>query len=215
MKAPQALLFDWDNTLVDSWGTIHEALVLTFTGMGHEPWTLEETKAKVSRSLREAFPPLFGDRWEEAKKLYMDSFMAIHLERLTVLADAAELIQGLAGKGHYLGVVSNKTGPVLRREADHLGWTPHFGKIVGATDAPMDKPHPAPVLMALEDSGFEPGDSVWFVGDTALDMECAVRSGCVPVLVGPVDPASPEFAKHPPRLHFDGCGALFRHIQGL
>jgi len=46
-------------------------------------------------------------------------------------------------------------------------------------------------------------------------MECAVRSGCVPILVGPVDPAAAEFSAHPPRLHFDGCGALFRHIQGL
>ncbi|HLJ20402.1 MAG TPA: HAD hydrolase-like protein, partial [Stellaceae bacterium] len=63
MERPRAILFDWDNTLVDSWPVIHEALVVTFEGMGHVPWTLEETKQRVRHSLRDAFPRLFGDRW--------------------------------------------------------------------------------------------------------------------------------------------------------
>ena len=78
---PRALLFDWDNTLVDSWDAIHHALVVTFEAMGHEPWSLDETKARVRRSLRDAFPALFGARWEEARKLYLDTFTATHLER--------------------------------------------------------------------------------------------------------------------------------------
>ena len=72
MTAPKALLFDWDNTLVESWDAIHHALVVTFEAMGHEPWSLDETKARVRRSLRDAFPALFGARWEEARKLYLE-----------------------------------------------------------------------------------------------------------------------------------------------
>ena len=26
LRSPRAILFDWDNTLVDTWATIHEAL---------------------------------------------------------------------------------------------------------------------------------------------------------------------------------------------
>ena len=37
---PRALLFDWDNTLVDTWGAIHHALTVTFEAMGETPWTL-------------------------------------------------------------------------------------------------------------------------------------------------------------------------------
>jgi len=48
---PRALLFDWDNTLVDSWLVIHDALVVTFTAMGHEPWTLAETKDHLNWEL--------------------------------------------------------------------------------------------------------------------------------------------------------------------
>ena len=30
---PRAILFDWDNTLVDSWATIHEALNFVMAAM--------------------------------------------------------------------------------------------------------------------------------------------------------------------------------------
>ena len=64
MERPRGILFDWDNTLVDSWAVIHEALVVTFEAMGLAPWTLDETKQRARHSLRDAFPRLFGPRWE-------------------------------------------------------------------------------------------------------------------------------------------------------
>jgi phosphoglycolate phosphatase len=211
---PRALLFDWDNTLVDSWETIHAALVVTFTAMGHEPWTMAETKLRVARSLRDSFPTLFGERWEEARQLYLDTFTAIHLERLKPMEGAAELIAALAAAGFYLGVVSNKTGRVLRREADHLGWTHHFRRLVGAGDAAVDKPMAAPVLLALEGSGISCAET-WYVGDTALDLECAKNAGCVGVLLGARALEEESFARFPPALHLPSCAALVAHVRGL
>ena len=60
---PAALLFDWDNTLADTWPAIHHALAVTFRAMDREPWTLEETRARVRASARDSFPALFGSRW--------------------------------------------------------------------------------------------------------------------------------------------------------
>ena len=211
---PRALLFDWDNTLVDTWETIHHALVVTFTAMGREPWTMAETKLRVARSLRDSFPLLFGDRWEAARQLYLDTFVSIHLDRLKAMAGATELLQALAGSGFYLGVVSNKTGAVLRREADHLGWTKHFRRLVGAGDAALDKPHAAPVLLALDGSGIGAGDA-WYVGDTALDMECAGNAGCLGVLLGARPLEEESFAQFPPALHFPACEALVNYVRGL
>jgi phosphoglycolate phosphatase len=213
-RRPRALLFDWDNTLVDTWDTIHHALVVTFTAMGREPWTLAETKLKVARSLRDAFPVLFGDRWEEARKLYLDSFVAVHLERLTAMDGAAAMLEALAADGFYLGVVSNKTGNILRREADHLGWTRHFQRLVGAGDAALDKPHAAPVLLSLDASGIDIREA-WYVGDTALDMECAGNAGCLGVLLGGRPIEEESFAEFPPDLHFPACEALVRYVRGL
>ena len=61
LPAPKALLFDWDNTLVDTWSVIHHALAVTFEAFGRTPWTLEETRQRVRASARDAFPELFGE----------------------------------------------------------------------------------------------------------------------------------------------------------
>jgi phosphoglycolate phosphatase len=212
---PRAVLFDWDNTLVDSWGTIHLSLVHTLEALGHETWSFEETKARVRHSLRESFPKQFGERWEEARRIYMDHFTSIHLERLRALDGAEQLVRELKAAGLYVAVVSNKTGPVLRREADKLGWTEHFVRLVGAGDASADKPDAAPMRMALEHSDIELGDSVWYVGDTGIDMECAINSGCVGVLLHEIDHHDQSLTTFPPKLHFRTCQALSTHIGRL
>ncbi len=167
LDRPRAILFDWDNTLVDSWATIHEALNAVMTAMDKPLWSLQETKERVRLSLRESFPIHFGNRWEEARRIYLDVFSAIHLERLRALPDRGELLRALFGERIFLGVVSNKTGSLLRREADWIGWSAFFGSVIGAGDAAVDKPHAAPVALALEPSGIEGGEAVWFVGCSA------------------------------------------------
>ena len=59
LTRPRAILFDWDNTLVDSWTTIHEALNAVMAAMEKPLWSLRETKERVRLSLRESFPLSF------------------------------------------------------------------------------------------------------------------------------------------------------------
>jgi phosphoglycolate phosphatase len=218
LSRPRAILFDWDNTLVDSWATIHEALNFLMRAMGVDEWSLAETRQRVRLSLREAFPLYFGARWEEAREIYLDRFREIHLERLTALPGREAMLRTLAGQGIYLGVVSNKTGELLRREVARLGWSEFFGSIVGAGDAPTDKPACEPVHLALAPSGVAPGEDVWFVGDTAIDMECARNSGCIGVLLAaaaPPEEHAREFARFAPQLSFADEVSLFRTLEGL
>jgi len=207
-RPPRAVLFDWDNTLVDTWPVIHDAMNTTLGAMGHAPWTIEETRQRVRRALREAFPDLFANRWEEARDIFYARFREIHLERLAVRPGAESMLATLAGRIPYLGVVSNKSGEHLRREAEHLGWGRYFGRLVGATDAVRDKPAMEPVAMALEGSGVAAGRDVWFVGDTGIDLECGHNSGCVKVLVRETPPTDGEFKNFPPDLYFPDCHAL-------
>ena len=208
MKAPSALLFDWDNTLVDSWGTIHHAYNATLEAMGLAPWTLEETRARARRSARDSFPALFGDRAREAVGLYYRAFEARHLDYLVACPGAERMLERLAEAGYYLAVVSNKRGDLLRREAEALGWDKHFRRLVGATDAALDKPAVEAVHLALDGSGIAAGPEVWFVGDTDVDMVCAHNAGCVPVLLRREPPDTGEFAEAPPLLHVINCAAL-------
>ncbi|HEY4134255.1 MAG TPA: HAD family hydrolase [Alphaproteobacteria bacterium] len=191
---PRAVLFDWDNTLVDSWPAIHASVNRTLAAMGHPTWSLEEAKRRIARSLRDSFPQLFGERWNEAREIYYRSFAEVHLDTLRPKEGALELIETLHERGCYLAVVSNKTGKYLRLEAERLGWNGHFRQLVGATDAARDKPAVEPVDMALADSGIARGPDVWFVGDGAVDLECARNAGLSGFLVGEPtgEPIPPE-----------------------
>lgn len=212
---PRAVLFDWDNTLVDSFPVIHDALNTTLRAMGHPEWTLGETLERVRRSLRDSFPEMFGDRWEAARDIFYRRYREIHLIKLTARPGAARLLDALADTGLWLSVVSNKAGEHLRREAAHLGWSPYFARLVGATDAVRDKPAHEPVVLALEGSGIACGREVWFVGDTQIDMECAHNSGCIPILIRDSAPESGEFDRFRPEFHFRDCDQLARVASTL
>ncbi|MEO5337692.1 MAG: HAD family hydrolase [Magnetospirillum sp. WYHS-4] len=214
-QRPRALVFDWDNTLIDSWPAIHDANNHTLESFGLPPWTFEETKARVRKSMRDSYPELFGDRWEEAGRVFYERFAARHLVTVTPLPGAEAMLAALRAAGFYLGVVSNKKGDYLRDEARHLGWDGFFGRIVGAFDADRDKPAPEPVYLALEGSGVQAGPDVWFVGDTGVDMECGLNAGCIPVLVRETPPIDEEFSAFPPAIHVGSCEALSILVRSL
>jgi phosphoglycolate phosphatase len=184
-KLPKAVIFDWDNTLVDTWPLIHYAINTTMEKMGRELWSLEKVKNDIHKSMRESFPPLFGDRWQEAGEIYKSSYRSQHLEKLEFLPGAIELINFLHQKGILLFVISNKMGDTLRLEVSSLNLDGKFLSLVGSGDAKMDKPHKAPVDLALQGSGLDAKkDLIWFVGDTITDVECAINSSCQPILYG-------------------------------
>src|SRR6185295_2957795 len=85
LARPKAVLFDWDNTLVDTWPCIGKATNLTRAAMGLGPWNAAEMRANIAGSLRDTFPRIYGDRWEEAREIYHKAFAETHLEMLKAL----------------------------------------------------------------------------------------------------------------------------------
>jgi len=215
INRPKAILFDWDNTLVDNWPAIADALNTTLVAMGQAPWTMEETLGRVRKSLRDSFPEMFGERWKEAEKIFYARFEEAHIEKLKPKVGASEMLEELRRQGFYLAIVSNKTGRYLRKECEHLGWSDYFTHIVGATDAERDKPDPEPLRKALEGSGHNLGRDVWYVGDADIDLECANNGACVPVLVRETEPQDGEFGDHQPTIYFKSCLELLSLVRTL
>jgi phosphoglycolate phosphatase len=213
-RPPAAVLFDWDNTLADNWATIFDALNTTLVAMDHAPWSYDEVRDRLRHSLRDSFPRLFGERWRDAEAIFYRRFEEAHVEHLTPLDGAAAVLERLAAAGVPLGVVSNKRGYLLRREADALGWTKHFRRIVGAGDATRDKPDRAPIELALASTGVPPGPTVWYVGDAAIDMACAHAADCLGVLVG-TGTAADDFAAHPADFWFATLADLELSLQSI
>lgn len=183
LPRPTAIVWDWDNTLVDGWAAIAAGLNAAFDAFAMSHWATGEVKARVRRSLRESFPEMFGADWHRARDVFYAEVRARHLGVLAAMPGAAEALQAGTALAP-MAVNSNKQGSILRAEAAHLGWTPLFRALVGAGDAEADKPDPAPMRLALAGCGVEAGPTVWYVGDTALDMQAARAAGCAAVLLG-------------------------------
>lgn len=182
-KKPKAIIFDWDNTLVNTWPLIQASIDNTMVKMGKEPWGLEKVKDNVHKSMRESFPEIFGDKWEEAGQFYKNSYRSMNLEKLEFLPGSLDLINKIKEAGILQFVVSNKIGNTLRKEAEKLGVADKFFTLVGAGDADDDKPSKKPVELALLGSDLDPQkDEIWFIGDTIADVSCAFNSGCTPII---------------------------------
>jgi phosphoglycolate phosphatase len=220
-KFPKAIIFDWDNTLVDTWPLIHFAINQTMEKMGKELWSLDKVKTNIHKSMRESFPVLFGDNWQEAGEIYKSSYRSQHLAKLEFLSGAVELINFLCEKGIILFIISNKMGDTLRMEVSNLEISNKFFALVGAGDAAMDKPHSHPVDLALKDSNINPEtDLVWFVGDTITDIECAIKSSCQPILYGegknvPRDLVAQMAQKEKPMLQFNSHQEILEKLRSL
>ena len=144
-KGCSLLLFDWDNTLVDTWGLVHESLRVALRGLGMREWDLEETKRRLGASLRDNFPRMFGERALEAKALYRGHFLSRHLEALRPFSEAEALLRWLQPDLHREQcVVSNceqRTGWGRFACGDSaFGVGGVFSSVVGAEDLVRDKP---------------------------------------------------------------------------
>lgn len=217
LPKPQAVIFDWDDTLVDNWNTAFKALNTALVHMGAQPWTEDEARRRSGPSARDLFTQLFGaDRWKEADKVYYDTFCALVLDNVRLHDKAEDFLEALAKNKIYMAVVSNKRGPLLRKEVEHLGFNRYFGKVIGAGDAAADKPDPAPLLLSLEGSGIAPGPAVWYIGDSHTDMMCALRAGCTAVLIETKPPPEDLLINNPPtgrvRHHQDLMELLNSHF---
>ena len=216
MQKPRAIIFDWDDTLVDTWGVVSSAINATLEHMGQKPWNEAEMRQNVGAPARVLFTRLFGEeRWAEADKIYIEAYQAGIKDHLRTHAGALEVLQLLKDNGVYLAVVSAKRGGILRQEAQHLGFDKYFSALVGAGDAKSDKPDAESVRHALAGSGIEPGPDVWFIGDSMTDILCARNAGCTAILIETKLPAPHLLAATPPDHSTAGHADFFAALTAL
>lgn len=207
---PRAIIFDWDNTLVDSWDAIAEAINAARAHFGLPTWNRAEILIHCTRSARESFPEWFGEKWPDAWGYYYATFDKVR-QRLGIreAAGVTDLLRWLKENGIPAMVVSNKSGTYLRQEVGQLGWNGYFAAIVGAHDAAVDKPAREHVDKALSVAGVAAGPGLWLVGDSEIDMLCARNAECTPVLIGARDKAE----KLGVAIDFPDCKMLLAHLM--
>ena len=180
---PKAILFDWDNTLVNNWEPIFFAYKKTLQALGLKKQSKEETLKNAKYSLRETFPRIFKNDWKKAKKVFYSEFKKIHLKKIKPIPNALKILKKIKEKKIKCGVISNKDGNLLRKEINKLEWKKYFKVIVGANEAKKDKPSKYPFVLALNKFSLKSNKNIWYVGDNDIDIEFAKKNNCLSIFI--------------------------------
>ena len=103
------------------------------------------------------------------------------MTRSRPLPGADALLNVLAPTGVPMGIVTSKLEEGAHSLLAHLGWSGHFGVVVGRDTTPEMKPSPVPVRYALDALDADPARTV-SVGDTEEDMRAASAAGVATVI---------------------------------
>ena len=180
---PKAILFDWDNTLVNNWEPIFFAYKKTLQALGLKKQSKEETLKNAKYSLRETFPRIFKNDWKKAKKVFYLEFKKIHLKKIKPIPNALKILKKIKEKKIKCGVISNKDGNLLRKEINKLEWKKYFKVIVGANEAKKDKPSKYPLVLALNKFSLKSNKNILYVGDNDIDIEFAKKNNCLSIFI--------------------------------
>jgi pyrophosphatase PpaX len=155
----RSALFDLDGTLIDSieliWGSYQHTLqVHTGSAPSEEFWL-----AGLGRPLTWQFSNFTDDPQEIQSMIatFREHNLAHHDDLVRGYPGVLEAVRELKSRGQRLGVVTSKLRSAARRGLIHCGFDGLFDVLIGADDVDRPKPHPEPVLLALEKLGATAG----------------------------------------------------------
>ena len=183
-----AYLFDLDGTLIDSIDLIFRAY--RHTAERHLSISPPDSvwREGLGTPLRQQLSAVCDDPEliEAMVATYREYHFAHHHEGVKAYPEVVEVVGSLAARGARLGVVTSKLRAGAERGLAATGLMEFFHTIVPADEVSRAKPHPEPVLAALERLGVEAADAV-FIGDSPHDIAAGreARVATAGVLWGP------------------------------
>jgi len=176
------VLFDLDGTLIDSgWMILASFRHATRTVLRREiPDDVLVARVGGS-SIYEHMRAIDPGRADELVRVYRQHNEPLHTE-LEAFEGIEALLAELHEEGRRLGIVTAKRRGTVQLAFDVLGIGRFFDAVVTTESTKRGKPHPEPVLHALELLGGTPAGAA-FVGDSPFDMSAGKSAGVFTVAV--------------------------------
>jgi len=217
----RCVAFDLDGTVADTAPDLAMALNHALAAMDRPQLSLAEVRSLVGHGTRallrgglaatgasdemmvERGYPILMDYYEQHVCAFTRPYPGV---------EAA--MDWLAEAGIALALCTNKPAQVTRLLVDALGWQGRFAAIVGGDTLTVQKPDPAPLLLAIDRAG---GGPAAFVGDSIVDMQTAHAAGIpgVAVTFGYADRPVEELGASATIEHFDDLVGLLRTMKTL
>jgi phosphoglycolate phosphatase len=174
----EAVVFDWDGTLIDSTPTIARSIQAAAADLGLPVPDFEQASHVIGLGLQDALaravPTLPASRAAEFSARYRVHYLAQD-HTLELFPGARELVEALSAHGMPLAIATGKSRVGLERvlQATGLG---RFFAAYRCADQTHSKPHPAMLLELADELALAPS-RLLMIGDTTHDLEMAAAAG--------------------------------------
>jgi phosphoglycolate phosphatase len=173
------ILFDLDGTVIDSTEPIITSFQHAFLTRLNEPPAREKILSQIGHPLDMMFENLNvpKDRVWDFVATYKEKYREISFAG-TFLLDGVKNAIEEASEFATLGVVTTKTSKYSTELLEYLEVMHYFKVLIGREDVVNPKPHPEPILKAIE--ALDPThdkSKIWMIGDTLMDVESAKAAG--------------------------------------
>ncbi|MEO8444120.1 MAG: phosphoglycolate phosphatase [Gammaproteobacteria bacterium] len=190
---PAAVLFDLDGTLLDTAPDMIDALHVICAEEGLAPVPYARARGFVSNGavglLRLAFPAFDPQRDTALHQRFLERYAARLAVGTRLFPHLDTLLDDLDRAAVPWGIVTNKPQHLTEPLLAALGLNLRAACTVSGDTLTERKPHPRPILFALEQLAIDPAKSV-YVGDARRDIESGRAAGTITVAVryGYVEP---------------------------
>lgn len=181
----KAVIFDLDGTLVNSLQDLAVATNYALEKHGFNAYPLEDYKYLIgygmAKLIEKAIPKdaLTEETFESVFKSFMDYYREHCLVYTRLYDGMGNAVKTLNEMGFKLAVVSNKADDITNVIVKEC-FGDIFMAVVGKREGIPVKPDPTLTLMIMEQIDVKPHECI-FIGDSGMDCENAVNSGCYPL----------------------------------
>lgn len=177
MKKITTLLFDIDGTLLDTGEFILQATEHALATLGYSIPERSVIVKNVGKSFPQYYFSLTGSNKHteeliEAHRAFQ--YSNFHLAKL--FPNTLETLNILKEKGYKMAAVTTRSKKTSHQTLLNAGIFDLFDVIISGEDAKELKPHPAPLLKALEYLNEIPEKTV-MIGDSHFDIEAGKNAG--------------------------------------
>jgi HAD superfamily hydrolase (TIGR01509 family) len=172
--APEAVLFDLDGVLIDSYRVWYALLNATARDLGYAEISaalFRECWGQGSRKDRERFFP--GHDLETVERYYREHFLD-HVAALEIAPGVPQLFEALRERSLGSAVITNTPRALAVELVRRAQASPD--SVIGGDDVPRAKPAPDMVWLACERLGIDAAQAL-VVGDSRHDREAARSAG--------------------------------------
>ncbi|MBY7144096.1 pyrophosphatase PpaX [Virgibacillus sp. NKC19-3] len=171
----RTILFDLDGTLIDTNDLIIASFNHTF-----KQYNLDFTKEEIIEfngpPLVDTFRKIDPKRTDQMIETYRVHNLANHDNYVKAFPQVVDTIEQLTNNGVKLGIVTTKMSKAVTMGLTLTGLDPFFDTVITLDDVTHSKPHPEPVIKAMEKLHAEHASTL-MVGDNYHDIESGKNAG--------------------------------------